>query len=104
MADRIIDLADFSKGYSAGVDTTKAPFGSLRKMRNAQVTDREGIAPRPGTVLLGTKNESAYAIKGLYTFKKSFEENEILVKNYDDEMEGYAVSAADQGWFRIKSG
>lgn len=100
----IVDIADFSKGFYAGVDTTKAPVGSLRKMRNAQVTDRGGISPRPGTVLLGTKNESAYAIKGLYTFKKSFESNEILVKNYDDEMEGYSAQHTDQGWFRIKNG
>jgi hypothetical protein len=102
--DFIVDISDFSKGFYAGVDTTKAPIGSLRKMRNAQVTDRGGISPRPGTILLGTKNESAYAIKGLYTFKKSFESNEILVKNYDDEMEAYSSQHTDQGWFRVKSG
>lgn len=102
--DKIVDLSDFSKGFVAGIDTTKAPFGSLRVMRNGQVTDRGGLAPRPGTVLLGTKNESTYAIKGLYTFKKSFEENEILIKNYDDEMEGYSFNQTSQGWFRIKSG
>lgn len=106
MAQReyIVDLADFSKGFRAAEDTTKAVFGSLRKMRNAQVTDRGGIAPRPGTILLGTKNTSNYAIKGLYTFKKSFEENEVLVKNYDDEMEAYSAGHTDQGWFRVKSG
>lgn len=102
--DRIVDLSDFNKGFFAGVDTTKAPFGSLRKMRNAQVTDRGGVSPRPGTLLLGTKNTSNYAIKGLYTFKKSFEENEILVKNYDDELEGYSKNHSADGWFRIKSG
>lgn len=102
--DYIVDLADFSKGFQASDDTTKAPFGSLRRMRNAQVTDRGGIAPRPGTLLLGTKNNSNYAVKGLYTFKKSFEENEILIKNYDDEMEGYSKNHTDADWFRIKSG
>ena len=102
--DQIIDLSDFSEGFYASADTTKAPFGSLRTMRNAQVTDRGGISPRPGTLLLGTKNTSAYAIKGLYTFKKSFEANEILVKNYDDEMEGYSKNHTAAGWFRIKSG
>jgi hypothetical protein len=102
--DYIVDLADFSKGFQASDDTTKAPFGSLRRMRNAQVTDRGGIAPRPGTLLLGTKSTSNYAVKGLYTFKKSFEENEILIKNYDGEMEGYSKNHTDQGWFRIKNG
>lgn len=102
--DSIIDISDFSKGFYAGVDTTKSPVGSLRIMRNAQITDRGGISPRPGTVLLGTKNESNYAIKGLYTFKKSFESNEILVKNYDDEMEAYSAQHTDQDWFRVKNG
>lgn len=102
--DIIVDLADFSKGFTAREDTTKADFGSLRVMRNAQVTDRGGIAPRPGTVLVGTKNTSQYAIKGLYTFKKSFESNEILLKTYDDEMEGLSRDHLSNGWFRIKSG
>jgi len=100
----IIDLADFSKGFQASDDTTKAPFGSLRKMRNAQVTDRGGISPRPGTILIGTKNSSPSSVKGLYTFKKSFEANEILLKSYDDELEGYSQNHTDQGWFRIKDG
>lgn len=102
--DKIIDLADFKKGFVASEDTTKAPFGSLRKMRNGQVTDRGGLAPRPGTILFGTKNNAIKPIKGLYAFKKSFEENEILIKNYDDEMEGYSAGHTEQGWFRIKDG
>ena len=104
MRDNIIDLADFSKGFQASDDTTKAPFGALRKMRNAQVTDRGGIAPRPGTILLGAKNDSNFATKGLYNFKKSFEENEIFVKNYGDRMEGYSLNNPEQGWFLIKEG
>jgi hypothetical protein len=102
--DNIIDLADFSKGFSALEDTTKAPFGSFRKMKNAQVTDRGGIGPRPGTTLLGTKNTSTYAVKGFYNYKKSHESNEILIKNYDDEQEGYAIDQSSAGWFRIKDG
>lgn len=54
--DPIIDLgvADFKKyGLRALEDTTAAPFGALKTMRNAQVTDRGGLAPRSGTVQLG---------------------------------------------------
>ncbi len=102
--DKILDIADFSQGFWASLDTTKAPFGSLRKMRNAQVTEREGIAPRPGTLLIGTKNTSNNPIKGFYTFKKSFEANEILIKNYDTFMEGYSANHESAGWFRIKAG
>lgn len=102
--DRLIDLADFSKGFWAGPDTTKSPFGSFRVMRNAQITDRGGIAPRPGTLLLGTKNTSTKKLTGLYTYKRSFEENEILIKNYDDEMEAFSQSHSGSGWFRVKDG
>ncbi len=101
--DKILDIADFSQGFWASLDTTKAPFGSLRKMRNAQVTEREGIAPRPGTLLLGTKNASTSSVKGFHTFKKSFEDNEILIKNYDTFMEGYSKNNTSAGWFRIKT-
>lgn len=102
--DRLIDLTDFSKGFTALLDTTKAPFGSFRVMRNARITDRGGIGPRPGTVLLGTKNTANKKVTGLYTYKRSFEENEILVKSYDDELEAFSLSHQGSGWFRVKNG
>ena len=40
-------------------------------MNNVEVTDRGGIAPREGTLLLGTKNNSTYTTKGFFNFKKS---------------------------------
>jgi Flp pilus assembly protein TadG len=101
--DRIIEMADFRQGFTALDDTTKAPFGSFRRMRNARVTDRAGIGPRPGTLLLGTKDTSASVLRGLYNYKKSFESNEILVRAYDDELEGYSKDHATQGFFRIKN-
>ena len=100
--DSIVDLADFSKGYWSGVDTTKAPFGSFRVMRNAQITDRGGIAPRPGTELLGKKNTSSSPITGFYSYKRSFEENELLIKAYDDELEFYSKNNPTLGWNRLK--
>lgn len=102
--DRIIDMADFRKGFTALEDTTKAPFGSFRRMRNARITDRMGIGPRPGTTLVGTKDTSANRLYGLYNYKKSFESNEILVRAYDDELEGYSRDNASQGFFRIRNG
>lgn len=101
--DQIIDLIDFSKGYYALDDTTKSPFGSFRVMRNAQITDRGGVGPRPGTTLIGTKNESTSPIVGFYNYKKSNESNEIIVKCYDDELEGYSLDHTSSGWFRIKN-
>lgn len=102
--DIIIDMANFKSGFTALEDTTKAPFGSFRVMRNAQVTDRGGIGPRPGVSILGTTNASTYNVKGLYTYKRSNDTNEFLVKVYDDELEAYSKNNTSQGWFRVKDG
>ena len=97
--DILLDLEKFKLGFYALEDTTKAPFGSLRIMKNAIVTDRGGLAPRPGVTLLGSSNSSSSKIKGFYTYKRSFGTNEILIKNYDDEMEGYSKNHPTVGWF-----
>jgi len=104
MKEVIIDLEEFKKGFYALDDTTKAPYGSLRVMKNAQVTNKGGLAPRPGTELLGTHNSSAKIIKGFYSYKKSFSTNQFLVKCYDDEMEALSISHLSLGWFRVKDG
>lgn len=100
----MIDLEKFKLGFYALEDTTKAPFGSLRIMRNATVTDRGGISPRPGVTLLGTHNSAAKKCRGFYRFKRSFGTNEILIKAYDDETEIYSKNHTSGGWFRLKDG
>lgn len=102
--DLYIDFENFKKGLYALEDTTSAPFGSARIMNNVQVTDRGGISPREGTLLLGTKNNSTYTTKGFFNFKKSNGSNEILLKAYDDELEAYSNNHSSADWFRIKSG
>lgn len=104
MKQVFIDLEKFKLGFHALDDTTKAPFGSFRTMKNATVTDRGGISPRPGVTLLGSNNTASKKIRGFYSYKRSFSQNEILVKNYDDEMEGYSKNHTSGGWFRIKDG
>lgn len=99
-----IDVESFKKGLYALEDTTKAPLGSFSIMQNVQLTDRGGVAPRYGTELLGTANNSTYGIKGFYNFKKSFGEDELLIKCYDDEVEVYSKTNAIAGWSRLKSG
>ena len=100
----LIDLEKFNQGFQSLEDTTKAPFGSLRVMKNAQITDRGGLAPRPGVTLLGTENTATKKIRGFYNFRKSFGTNEILIKAYDDEVECYSVDHSAGGWFRLKEG
>lgn len=97
-----IDLEKFKKGFYALDDTTKAPFGSARTMRNCQVTDRGGISPRPGTELLGTYSTASFGVKGFYNFRKSFGTDELLIRTYDTYMEAYS-KAKTTDWFRVKT-
>lgn len=98
-----IDQENFEFGLYALKDTTKAPFGSARIMRNMTLTASRNIAPRLGTELLGTENTTGFPLKGLYNFRKSFDENELLLKSYDDELEVYSKNHPSAGWFRLKN-
>lgn len=102
MKELFIGLEKLRQGFYALDDTTKAPFGSARLMKNCQVTDRGGIGPRPGTILLGDYNTSAFTTKGFYNFRKSFDQNEILLKTYDTYMEAYSKDNPEAGWFKVK--
>lgn len=99
-----VDIESFKKGLYALEDTTKAPIGSFLTMFNCQLTDQGGVSPRFGTELLGTANASTHGIHGLYTFKRSFGTNELLIKTYDDEIEILSKAHISAGWFRLKSG
>ncbi len=102
--DRIIDI-DFSRyGFRSEEDTTSAPPGSFRVMRNAQITTRGGIAPRPGTILLGASNSSTKPIRGFYNFRKSIGADELLVKTYDTKMEYISMDQEEAGWQVLKTG
>lgn len=102
--DIYIDADKLKLGLYALEDTTKAPFGSARLMKNMRVTDRGGLAPRMGTQLLGTENASSLGTKGFYNFRKSYDQDEFLLKAYDDELEVYSKNHSDAGWVRIKNG
>jgi len=103
MRDRIIDVTFNKYGFRKEEDTTNAPIGSLRTMLNAQVTDRGGLAPRPGTLLLGTANTSVLPTRGFYNFRRSLDSDELLLKTYDDEVEFISKTYSAQGWTRLKS-
>lgn len=103
MQETFIPFSAFEQGLYALADTTKAPWGSARIMKNMMITDQLGVGPRPGTLMLGTSNPSTFGVKGFYNFKRSFEADEILVKVYDTYMEGYSKNYAAQGWFKIKT-
>lgn len=96
-----ISQQDFKKGLQVLEDDSKAAFGSARKMLNVITTERGGISPRPGTLLLGDYNSSIYPIRGLYNFKKSKGDDDILVRYYDDEMEFFHPTL--KTWSRVKN-
>jgi hypothetical protein len=96
-----ISQDEFSKGLQLLTDDSKASFGSAREMLNVQITDRGGISPRPGTELLGTYNSSSLPIRGLYNFKKSKQNPDILLKTYDDELEFFHPTLEE--WTRLEN-
>ena len=105
MRDKIVDIENFKKyGFQALDDTTKTKPGSLRVMRNAQVTLRGGLAPRPGTLLLGSSNSNTNPIKGFYNFRRSNGADEILIKAYADRIEFISKKYQSSGWQTLRTG
>lgn len=103
MKDRVIDITFDKHGFQALEDTTAAPIGALRTMRNAQITDRGGLAPRDGVTLLGTYNSATNPTRGFYNFRRSLDADELLIKTYDDEVEYLSKVNSTQGWNRLKN-
>jgi len=104
MRELLIGLENLKQGLHALEDTTKAPLGAALKMRNCVITDRGGIGPRPGTVLLGTYSSLRKETTGFFNFKKSFGQDEILMRSYDDSLFYYSKKYASKGWTLLKSG
>lgn len=99
------DRDNFKKtGLLALEDTTLAPPGSFSILQNCFITDQGGISPRPGTVLIGSQNNSSKFITGLFNFRKSFGSNEILIKTYDTTFEAYSKNNQSADWFTVKTG
>lgn len=101
--ETFIPFSEFQQGLYALADTTKAPWGSARIMRNMMITDQQGASPRPGTQLLGSSNASNLGCQGFYNYKRSYETDEILIKAYDTYLEGYSKNYSAAGWFTIKN-
>lgn len=98
---KFIDINEFQLGLQVLEDPTKSSVGSAREMRNCLITDRLGLGKRPGTELLGNANATNDGVHGLFNYKKSNGQEEVMIKTYDDELEYYHDSA---GWSRLKSG
>jgi hypothetical protein len=95
------DMDGFTAGLVLLNDDSTAPVGSAREMTNVHITDRGGISPRPGTLMLGTRDASAAKGDGFFVFKKSFGFKEIPMKAFGGRLEAYHETA---GWFLVKDG
>lgn len=91
---------EFKQGLVALPDDSKAPFGSARKMLNCQITDRGGIAPRDGTLLLGA-TQSGGRSNGFYNFKKTLETEQYPLNAFDGNLKFYHPT---EGWQLLKAG
>lgn len=96
------DMDNFRRGLILLNDDSTAPVGSARVMNNILITDRGGIAPRPGTTMLGAVSASASRGRGLFVFKKSYPEKEIPMRAYDNKLEFYDATTA--AWVTLRSG
>lgn len=98
----LLDIENFDAGLELLKDSSKSSIGSSREMYNILITDRGGLAKRPGTTLLGSLSNSQYGLKGLFNFVKSFGSSEVLLRSYDDELEYFHPTL--RSWTRLKSG
>ena len=81
-SDFLIDIGpkELSSGLYQLLDDSESPLGSSRLMYNMMITDRGGIAPRPGTQILGAYDGTNVPLDGVYNFAKSDGITEIPVK------------------------
>lgn len=96
------DMDNFQAGLTLLEDDSKTIPGSSREMLNIFITDRGGIAPRPGITMLGTPAESTSPGTGFFVFKKSFGFREIPMRTYGERLEAYCQ--AKDNWFLVKEG
>lgn len=95
------DMDDFRKGLILLNDDSNTPPGSARTMENILITDRGGIAPRPGVRMLGTRSPAVERGRGFAVFKKSYGDMEIPIRAHGTILEAYTPSA---DWFQLKDG
>jgi hypothetical protein len=95
------DMENFRTGLVLLNDDSTAPVGSARVMNNISITDRGGIAPRPGTRLLGPVSSGGRG-RGFFVFKKSYGDKQIPMRAYEGVLEAYY--AVNDEWFTVKSG
>lgn len=94
-----IPWCELTDGWNNRVDSPKAP--GLLTMQNAIITDRGGVAVRPGTELLGAEDNSGTACTSLFTAKRRDGTN-ILLRAAGTVLEYY--NSLNKTWSTLKNG
>jgi len=100
MKDKFLIINDFKQGWQRRIDPTQIPIGAAQESNNITLTDRGGISPRKGELLLGTA-ESGAGIVSMYSFKKA-NSNDILIKTFDTVIKYYSNLTLD--WELLQDG
>lgn len=94
--EHLIDINDLARGLRVLEDGTKAPLGSARVMNDMWITDRGGLARRPGMELLGANDSSTEPTVGYTVYKKAdAADTEIHVKARNGEIVYYDNTGAN---------
>jgi len=101
MPGSIVPLGDLTAGWHNRADPSKIPKGAALEMRNCIITDRDGIAPRPGTLLMGASDNSGTAcVSGFVHRDRSGNETPMRTSGTILEIWNETVDT----WFTLKSG
>jgi len=96
------DMDDFRKGLILLNDDSNTPPATARTMDNILITDRGGIAPRPGTRMLGPRSTATDNGTGFAVFKKSYGDIEIPMRSFGERIE--ILCPDTNTWCLLKDG
>lgn len=99
MEQNLTKLVDFEKGWNDRQDLKNSP--GLSVMENAVLTDRGGVATRPGTAIFGAVDTTNGMVTSLFTAKVRGGTN-IMLRASDTVLEYY--NRLTSSWARLKAG
>jgi len=101
MPNTLVSIGDLTAGWHNRADPSKIPKGAALEMRNCIITDRDGIAPRPGTELMGAEDNGGTAcVSGFVHRDRNGNETPMRTSGTIMELWNETVDT----WFTLKTG
>lgn len=97
----LFPLGNLALGWQNRADPSKIEHGAMLEMRNCIITDRDGIAPRMGTLLLGAEDSSGTPCISAFTHRNRAGD-ETPLRTSGSIIELYNADA--DTWATLKSG